>query len=225
MDGGIMKSFLKNQLSVILLGFGFWLPIFVLLFIIVLLLRNLEDVGKSIFLLFLPERFFHVGFGIFLGIIIIYLTGIILRSKRIKDYLSKIPILGLFFGGGEVITIERLLDLNPCLFRYSPSCLSYGWILSSEKVMIGKEEAPFCLINVYYPNVPALVTGQVYPLRKDMVIRLGNSSKEIIDLLLYSFRSPKEIRYLPWDDEAWNELEIRAKSFGLDIGTAGNALK
>jgi len=91
--------------------------------------------------------------------------------------------------------------------------------------MIGKEEAPFRLITVYYPNVPALVTGQVYPLRKDMVIRLGNSSKEIIDLLLYSFRSPKEIRYLPWDDEAWNEFEIRAKSFGLDIGTAGDVLK
>jgi hypothetical protein len=219
-----MKRFIKSQISVILLGLGFWLPIVVLLFIIIFLLRNLEDVGKSILLLFLPEEYFHVGFGIFVGVIIIYLTGIIIRSKRIKGYLPKLPIIGLLFGGGEVITIERLLDLSPCLFRYSPSCLSYGWILSSEKVLIGKEEAPFRLINVYYPNVPALVTGQVYPLRKDNIIRLGNSSKEIIDLLLYSFRSPKEIKYLPWNDEDWKDFEKRAQSFGLDIGASGDSL-
>jgi hypothetical protein len=212
-----MKRFIKKQMAIVLLGFGFWLPIAVLIFIIVVLLKSVEDVGRSILLVFIPEQFFHTGLGIFLGIVIIYLSGALLTSTKIKGYLSKIPVLGLFFGGGEVITIERLLHLNPCLFLFSPTCLSYGWILSEEKVKVRETEVIFTLINVYYPNVPALITGQVFPVRKDMVIKLGNSSKEIIDLLLYAFRSPKDLRYLPWENEDWGDFEVRAKSFGLNL--------
>jgi hypothetical protein len=212
-----MKEIIKSQIAIVLLGFGFWLPIAVLIFIIAFLLKSVEDVGRSILLLFLPEEFFHAGYGIFLGAIIIYLSGIALNSTKTKRYLSKIPVLGLFFGGGDVITVERLLHLNPCLFLFSPTCLSYGWILSEEKVKVRGEKAIFTLINVYYPNVPTLVTGQVFPVRKDMVIKLGNSSKEIIDLLLYAFRSPKDLRYLPWENEDWKDFEIRAQSFGLNL--------
>jgi len=142
-----------------------------------------------------------------------------LKLTKIRGVFSKIPVLGLFFGAGEIITIERLLHLNPCLFLISPTCLSYGWILSEEKVKLGKKKAAFTLINVYYPNVPTLITGQVFPVRKDTVIRLGNSSKEIIDLLLYAFRSPKDLKYLPWEDESRADLEKRAKSFGLNLNT------
>ncbi len=211
-----MKNFIKKQFAIVLLGFGFWLPIAVLIFILVVLLRSIEDVGRSVLLVFLPEQYFHAGFGIFLGIVVIYLSGVLLTSPKIKGYLSKIPLLGLFFGGGDVITIERLLHLNPCLFLFSPTCLSYGWILSEEKVKVRGEGAIFTLINVYYPNVPMLVTGQVFPIRKEMVIKLGNSSKEIIDLLLYAFRSPQDLRYLPWENEDWADFETRAKSFGLN---------
>jgi hypothetical protein len=101
----------------------------------------------------------------------------------------------------------------------SPSCLSYGWILSEEKVRLGEEKATFTLVNVYYPNVPTLITGQVFPVRRDTVIRLGNPSKEIIDLLLYAFRSPKDLRYIPWDDESKEDFEKRAESFGLNLST------
>jgi len=92
---------------------------------------------------------------------------------------------------------------------------SYGWILSEEKIQLNHESAVFTLINVYYPNVPSLVTGQVFPVRKDTVIKLGNSSKEMIDLLLYSFRSPPYLKYLPWESESKPEFEERAKHFGL----------
>jgi hypothetical protein len=73
------------------------------------------------------------------------------------------------------------------------------------------------LINVYYPNVPTLITGQVFPIRKSTVIKLGNPSKEIIDLLLYAFRSPKDLIYLPWEDESTEEFEKRAQSYGLKL--------
>ena len=214
-----MRKFLKNQFTFLLFGFVFWLPVAVLIFIVALMFSNLEEIGRKILLVFLPEKLFHSGFGIVLGILVVYFSGIVLKLTKIKSLFSKIPVIGLFFGEGEIITIDRLLHLKPCLFLFSPTCLSYGWILSEEKVKLSEEEAIFSLVNIYYPNVPTLVTGQVFPVRKDTVIKLGNSSKEIIDLLLYAFRSPKDLRYLPWEDETQEDFEKRAKSFGLNLNT------
>jgi uncharacterized membrane protein len=216
---GRVMGFVKNQLTFLLFGFIFWLPVAVLAYIIVFLFTNVEDVGREFLELFIPEQFVYAGFGILLGIIIIYLTGVVLKLDRVRKFISKIPVLGLLFGAGEIVTIERLLHLRPCLFLYSPTCLSYGWILSEEKVKLSQEKANFTLLNVYYPNVPTLVTGQVFPVRKDTVIRLGNSSREIMDLLLYAFRSPTDLKYLPWGDESQDDFEKRANSFGLDLGT------
>ncbi len=41
------------------------------------------------------------------------------------------------------------------------------------------------------------------------------SSTEIIDLLLYAFRSPPCLKYLPWENESQKEFEERSKFFGL----------
>lgn len=210
-----MTKFLKNQFGLLLSGFAFWLPIIIIILVIIYLFSNLEDIGRRILLIYVPENLVFSGLGIVFGVLIMYLSGIILKQTKIRRLLSRLPLLGLFFGEGEAITIERLLNLNPCLFMMSPTCLSYGWILSEEKVRIDKEAADFTVMNVYYPNVPTLITGQVFPVRKDTVIRLGNPSKEIIDLLLYTFRSPKDIRYLPWEDESQKDFVKRAKSFGL----------
>jgi len=216
---GKVIRFVKNQLTFLLFGFVFWLPIAVLIYIIVFLFSNAEDIGRKLLLLLLPEQFYFAGFGIVLGILIVYFSGIVLKSTRVGRVFSKIPVLGLFFGAGEIITIDRLLHLVPCVFLFSPTCLSYGWILSEEKVKLSKEKAIFTLVNVYYPNVPTLVTGQVFPVRKDTVIKLGNSSKEIMDLLLYAFRSPTDLKYIPWEDESQQDFEKRAQSFGLGLNT------
>jgi uncharacterized membrane protein len=212
-----MKNFLKHQIGFLISGFVFWLPIVVIILIIVFLFDNLEDFGRNVLLLYVPERFIFPGFGIVLGLLLIYFSGMILKLGKVTRFFSRIPILGLLFGEGEVITIERLVRLKPCLFMMSPTCLSYGWILSAERVKIGKEVTDYNLVNVYYPNVPTLITGQVFPVRRDTVIRLGNPSKEIIDLLLYAFRSPKDIKYLPWNDESPEDFEKRARSFGVNI--------
>jgi hypothetical protein len=212
-----VRKFVKNQISFLMFGLAFWLPIAVLIFVLVFLFGNLEAIGRKFLLLLIPEQWFHSGFGIVLGVLLLYFSGMALKLTRIRKLFSKVPVLGLFFGEGEVITIERLLHLKPCLFLMSPTCLSYGWILSEERVKLGEEKVIFTLFNVYYPNVPTLVTGQVFPLRKETVIKLGNPSKEIIDLLLYAFRSPKDLQYLPWDDESREDFEKRAKSFGLNL--------
>jgi uncharacterized membrane protein len=210
-----MIKFFKSQFTFLLFGLIFWLPVAILLYILFILFSNIENVGNSILLAALPDTLVHRGFGIVLFILIVYFSGIILKLTRVRGVLSKIPVLGLFFGAGEIMTIERLLHMCPCLFLYSPSCLSYGWILSEEKVRVGEEKANFTLVNVYYPNVPTLITGSVFPLRKDMVIKLGNSSKEVIDLLLYAFRSPVSVNYIPWEDEPKEVFMERVKLFGL----------
>ncbi len=210
-----MSGLSKRHFTFILYGFVFWLPVVILLYILFLLFSNAEGIGKAILSAVLPQTLVYPGFGIILLILIVYFSGFILKSTKVGGILSKIPVLGLFFGQGEIITISRLLNMQPCLFLLSPTCISYGWILSEEKVQLGEEKVGFSLTSVYYPSVPTLVTGSVFALRKDTIMKLGNSSREVINLLLYAFRSPPCLKYLPWEDESREEFEERSKLFGL----------
>ncbi len=219
---GYVLTFIKDRLGDILSGFVFWLPIAIIILAGNYIYSNLEDLGKSFLIFLLPEKLVHPGFGIILWIIVFLLTGIILKNTPVGNILSRLPVFGIFFRkeGGTVITIKRLLNLTPCLFLLSPTCPSYGWILSKEEIQLNDEKARFPLINVYYPNVPTIITGQIFPVRKETVIKLGNPSREIIDLLLYSLRSPENILYLPWEEENEEEFKKRVESFGLKIGTS-----
>jgi uncharacterized membrane protein len=161
------------------------------------------------------DEYLYAGFGVILCILIVYFSGILLKLTRVGKVLSKIPVIGLFFAQGEIMTINRLSHMQPCLFLYASTCISYGWILSEEKVKIKKDNALFPLINVYFPNVPTLVTGQVLAARKVTVMKLANSSSEVINLLLYAFRSPAFLEYIPWEEESKEEFEERSKLFGL----------
>jgi uncharacterized membrane protein len=139
----------------------------------------------------------------------------LLKLTKVGKILSKIPVIGLFFGQGEIMTIGRLSHMQACLFLQSSTCISFGWILAEEKVQVGEDKASFPLLCVYFPSVPTLVTGSVFTIRKNGVMKLGNSSTEVINLLLYAFRSPAALRYLPWDDESPEEFKERSKIFGL----------
>lgn len=210
-----MSVFIKKQFTFVIYGLVFWLPVAIALYIIFLLFGNFENIGKAILLAVLPDELVYPGFGILLFILVVYISGIILKSTQAWRILSKIPVLGLFFGQGEIITINRLLHMQPCLFLLAPTCISYGWILSEEKVNLGDIKAGYSLISVYYPNVPTMVTGSVFAIRKETIIKLGNPSTEIVNILLYSFRSPPFLKYLPWEDESQEEFEERSKRFGL----------
>lgn len=218
---GYIFTFIKDRLGDILSGFVFWLPIGIIILVGSYIYSNLEDLGGSFLLFLLPEKLINPGFGIILWIIVFLLTGIILKNTPAGNILSRLPVLGIFFRGkgGTVITFKRLLNLTPCLFLLSPTCPSYGWIISEEEIKLNGEKTRFPLINVYYPNVPTIITGQIFPVRKETVIKLGNPSKEIIDLLLYSLRSPENILYLPWEEENEEEFKKRAEYFGLKIST------
>ena len=212
-------GFIKERLGDILSGFVFWLPISIIILVGSFLFNNLEDFGRGLLNIFIPEESIHPGFGAIVGIIILMVTGILLKKTTVADWLASVPFFGMFFRkkGGKIITFKRLMNLTPCLFLFSPTCPSYGWILSEEDVRLPGDNASFTMLNVYYPNVPSIVTGQIFPVRKETVIKLGNPSREIIDLLLYSFRSPENIKYLPWEGEKEEEFRKRANKFGVKL--------
>lgn len=208
---------LKPQLGYLLLGLVFWLPIGVAFLVGSYFFGSLEKLGSNLLDYFLPERIIYSGSGVALCIVIMFITGILLKSTSVGRFASTIPVLGTFFLqlGGETMTIDRLMHLTPCLFLYSPTCLSYGWIISEQNVKLDGEKAHIDLMNVYYPNVPTLLTGQVFSVRKETVMRLGNSSREVVDILLYGLRRPKDLQYLPWDNENEQEFQERALWFGV----------
>ena len=209
-------KFVKHQLGFFLYGFIFWLPIAIVVLVGVYIFGDLEHYGHTFLDFFIPDRFVYTGLGIVLWLLIFFLTGVLLKATTVGDFFSGIPILGSFFRrGGEIITVDTLANMTPCLFLYSPTCPSYGWILSEEKVRLNNEKADFGLVNVYYPNVPTILTGQVYSVRKETVIKLGNPSREVIDVLLYGLRRPEDIQYIPWEDETEEEFKERARRFGL----------
>jgi len=212
-------GFIGERLGDILSGIVFWLPIGIIVLIGSYFFTNLEDFGQKFLSFFLADEIFFPGLGVVLWIIIFLVTGLLLKNTKVGDYLSVVPVFGMLFRkkGGRMISIGSLQGLTPCLFLYSPTCPSYGWIISEENVSVDGKNMEFKLLNVYYPNVPSIMTGQIYPVRKEAVIKLGNPSKEIIDLLLYAIRSPESIRYLPWEDEDEEGFRKRAEVFGLDI--------
>jgi len=210
-----MIGLLKKLLTFMIYGLVFWLPVILVVYIAVFLINNAEKIGKMILGVAVPDKYLYYGLGIALCVLIILLSGMLLKLTKVGKVLSKIPVIGLFFAQGEIMTINRLSHMQPCLFLYASTCISYGWILSEEKVKIKKDNALFPLINVYFPNVPTLITGQVLAARKVTVMKLANSSSEVINLLLYAFRSPAALEYLPWEDESQEEFEERSKLFGL----------
>ncbi|MBA7649816.1 hypothetical protein ES703_57615 [subsurface metagenome] len=225
--GDIIKTFLvfiRERLGDILSGLVFWLPIAIIVLIGSYFFTSLEDFGQKFLSFFLSDDFFYPGLGIALGILVFLITGLLLKNTRVGDFLSGIPIFGLLFRkkGGRIISVGKLLGLTPCLFLFSPTCPSYGWILSEENIKVAGKETEYKLLNIYYPNVPSIMTGQIFPVRKESVIKLGNPSREIIDLLLYALRSPESIRYMPWEDEDEDEFRKRAELFGLDIVRSQN---
>jgi uncharacterized membrane protein len=210
-----MKEFIKKQSTFLLYGFVFWLPVILVIYVMILLFSNGDKVGRLILGVAVSDKYLFTGLGFIFCILIIYLCGMVLKLTKVGKILSKIPVIGLFFGQGEIMTIGRLTNMQACLFLYSPTCISFGWILAEEKVQLGEEIADFPLICVYFPSVPALVTGSVHTIRKSGVMKLGNSSTEVINLLLYAFKSPAALKYLPWEDESQEEFKERAKIFGL----------
>jgi uncharacterized membrane protein len=111
-----MKEFLKKQSTFILYGFVFWLPVILVVYVAILLFSNGEKVGRIILGIAVPDKFLYTGLGFVLCILIIYLSGMVLKLTKVGKILSKIPVIGIFFGQGEIMTIGRLSHMQACLY-------------------------------------------------------------------------------------------------------------
>jgi uncharacterized membrane protein len=189
-----------------------------LLFVIVYITGLLEEMGQTFFDVFMDRETIPPGLGFVFWILVFYVTGLIFNRTSVSRFLARIPFLGMFFGkGGESMTLEKLAKLTPCVFLYSPTCISFGWILWEQGIKVNNEMGNSSILTVYYPNVPTIVSGQVYVVRKEAVIKLNNSTQELINILLYGLKRPESLKYIPWEGE--NELEFRqrALNFGLPV--------
>jgi len=211
-------KFLRRQLGFLLYGSIFWLPIGIALAIGIFIFGDFDSLGKGFLSAFLPERFVYPGLGVAFWLILFYATGLIAQRTTTGNFLWGMPLFGAFFRrGSTTITLDNLLNLSPCLFLRSQTCIAYAWIMREEKVKLGDKSADFDLIDLYHPSIPTIVAGRVFSVRKETIIKLGNKSGDIINILLYGLRRPAEIKYLPWEDETEEEFQERASHFGLNI--------
>jgi uncharacterized membrane protein len=97
-----MKNFLRKQSTFILYGFVFWLPVILVVYVAILLFGNGEKVGRSILGVVVPDKYLYFGFGFILCILIVLFSGMLLRLTKVGKVLSKIPVIGVFFGQGEI---------------------------------------------------------------------------------------------------------------------------
>ena len=98
-----------------------------MIYIAVLLFSNAEKIGRMILGVAVPDKYLYTGLGIILCILIVYFSGMLLKLTKVGKVLSKIPVIGLFFGQGEIMTIGRLSHMQPCLFLYSLN-LYFLWL-------------------------------------------------------------------------------------------------
>ena len=128
-----MQKFIKNHLSYLFSGIAIWFPILIVILVAVFIFSSLENIGGNFLNLLVPGKHVFAGAGTLLMIIVIYVTGFTLRKKLARKIVSKVPLLGFFIGDGERMTLEKLKKLSPCIFLLSPTCISYGFILSETK--------------------------------------------------------------------------------------------
>ena len=204
-----MKKFIGTQLGFLFEGIISLLPLLIAVIVIGWFGIKAENLGKYIFG-FVPEKYLFRGLGIILVFLVLYLVGLFSKKTKIKERIfSKIPVIGIFFKvSGTAISLKEFSRLEPCIFLFPPACPSSGWIMKDQKAVWGE------WIHIYLPSIPAMITGQIFIVRKECVIKLGNPSDSILKALLYNIEVPEKLIFLPWDGESKIDLDERKLYFG-----------
>jgi uncharacterized membrane protein len=201
------------------------LPIGVILLIIVGVLNAVNGLGDKMLTPFLPGRHIPWGFGFVVMAVVVVIIGRLEvhyegRENSIwqtikQKSVGRIPFLGPLLARSDkkVISYEDFKRLTPCKFWLSGTTPHYGFIINEQKVRGAETE-----IDVYRPNVPTIIPGDLFPVKKRMVIKLGNSSAEILDKLASGgfIRCEEEIP-IPWEDETEAEFRDRINLTPLEI--------
>jgi len=212
------------------------LPIGIIIWIIYAVLNAINTIGNGMLSPFVSEQNLVWGMGLALVMVLIYILGrvelhyagrpnnIWLKIKR--KTVGKIPLFGPFFVSGDknVISLEDLGKMTPCKFWLSDVTPHYGFIIREQPVRGAETE-----LDIYRPNVPTIIPGDLFPMKKRMVIKLGNPAGEILDKLASGgFIGSEEEIPVPWDDETEEEFSERINLTPLEIAVKrvlGNKFK
>lgn len=200
-------------------------PLGIIAYIIFTFLNILNSAGESILGLFVNDRFIHPGMGLLLILFLIYLLGRVEihfenREKNIWQFIKektvgRIPLFGSFFTRKKrkVLTWNDLKNSSPCKFYLSDTTPHYGFIIGEQPIQGGEPE-----LDIYRPNVPTLFPGDLFPVKKRLVIKLGNSPNEIADKLASGgMIKPEEEIPVPWENETEEEFKERVNLTPLEI--------
>ena len=200
-------------------------PIAVVLWIIVGIVSAINTFGNRVLAPFFPGGHVTWGIGFLLILFFVLLVGRIElyyegREKSIwqtikEKSVGKIPLVGPLFARGnkKVLSFEDFKRLTPCKFWLSGTTPHYGFIVNEQKVRGAETE-----IDVYRPNVPTIIPGDLFPIKKRLIIKLANSSSEILDKLAsVGMITSEEEMPIPWEDESEEEFRERINLTPLEI--------
>ncbi len=200
-------------------------PILIIGWVLYKVLDAMNSIGANFLSLFVLDKYLEWGIGVLVILLFILVIGRIdvhfegkgksIWSTIKKKTVRRIPVLGSLFAtdNQKVMSLEDFQALTPCKFWASDMMLHYGFIVNEQKVRGGETE-----IDVYRPRVPTIINGDLLPLKRRFVIRLGNSAGEILDKLASGglISSVEEIP-LPWEDESEADFRERMNSTPLEI--------
>ena len=200
-------------------------PILIVVWIVYEVLNAVNSLGDKFLKLFVPDKYVEWGMGFLVILFFIFILGRIEvhfegRERSIwqtikEKTFGRIPFFGPLFAARnrKVISFEDFRALTPCKFWLSDTTPHYGFIVNEQKVRGGETE-----IDVYRPNVPTIIPGDLFPLKKRFVIKLANSSGEILDKLASGgLISAAEEIPVPWEDETEEAFRERINLTPLEI--------
>jgi uncharacterized membrane protein len=202
-------------------------PIGIVLWIALGVIDAVNGLGDHLLVPFFSGRHVPWGLGFLIILVFILIIGRIElyyegKEKSIwqslkEKSIGKIPMIGPLFAtrNKKVVSFQAFKDMTPCKFWLSDITPHYGFIISEQKVRGAETE-----IDVYRPNVPTIFPGDLFPIKKRFVIKLGNPSSEILEKLTSCgfIRADEEIP-LPWEDETEEDFRERINLTPLEIAT------
>ncbi len=201
------------------------LPLGIIIWIIFGILNAFNTLGNEILDPFLPHRYLVWGMGLLVVLILIIIIGrleIFAEGKQSNIWLTfkkhtvgRIPLFGTFFMRTDknVMSWDELIKMTPCKFWLSATTSHYGFIIREQKVKGAETE-----VDIYRPNVPTIVPGDLFPMKKRLVIKLGNPSGQILEKLASGgFVGAEEEIPIPWEDETEEEFQERINLTPLEI--------
>jgi uncharacterized membrane protein len=187
---------LRNYL---IAGLLIWIPIMVTVWVVRFLSRILD---QSLVLLpppWRPEALFgHYvpGLGIILSLLLLFLTGLVVRNlfgrrmlDGIEDLIGRIPVIGTVYGGAKIFS-ETVLTSKGTSFKRvlivefpRKGAWSIGFLTAEEleevRIRTGQD-----MIAVFVPHTPNPATGFIVIVPRGDVIFLDMSVDEAFKMML-----------------------------------------